>query len=85
MPNNLKLPDYHRLDIGFNFRKTTKRGNESIWNLSVYNVYCQMNPFITYIDADYEFTKENLFGFNFTGEAFGIIPILPSFSYTLKF
>ena len=85
MPNNLKLPDYHRLDVGFNFRKTTKRGNESIWNLSIYNVYCHVNPFITYIDADYEFTKDNMYGFNFTGEAFGIIPILPSFSYTLKF
>jgi hypothetical protein len=85
MPNNIKLPDYHRLDVGFNFRKTTKRGNESIWNLSIYNVYCHMNPFISYIDADYEFTKDNLYGFNFIGEAFGIIPILPSFSYTLKF
>lgn len=85
MPNNIKLPDYHRLDVGFNFRKITKRGNESIWNLSIYNVYCHMNPFITYIDADYEFTKDNLYGFNFIGEAFGIIPILPSFSYTLKF
>ena len=85
MPNNLKIPAYHRLDVGFNFRKTTKRGNESIWNLSIYNAYCHMNPFMTYIDSDYEFTKDNLFGFNFTGEAFGIVPILPSFSYTLKF
>lgn len=84
-PNNLKLPDYHRLDIGFNFRKTTKRGNESIWNLSIYNVYCHMNPILAYLGEDYEFTEDNLYGFRFTGEAFGIIPVLPSFSYTLKF
>jgi len=84
-PNNIKTPDYHRLDIGFNFRKTTKRGNESIWNLSLYNAYCNMNPTFNYIDTSYEFTKENLTGLKFTGEVFGIIPIIPSFSYTLKF
>lgn len=84
-PNNLKLPDYHRLDVGFNFRKTTRRGNESIWNLSIYNAYCNMNPIIAYIEDRYEFTKENPKGLQMTGEAFGIIPIIPSFSYTLKF
>ena len=84
-PNNLKLPDYHRLDVGFNFRKTTKRGNESIWNLSIYNAYCRINPIVAYLGEDYNFTEENITGFNFIGEAFGIIPIIPSFSYTLKF
>ena len=84
-PNNIKSPDYHRLDIGFNFRKTTKRGNESIWNLSLYNAYCNMNAVMMYLSPSYEFTKENLTGLNYTGEAFAFIPIIPSFSYTLKF
>ena len=85
VPNNIKLPCYHRLDLGFNFRKTTKRGNESIWNLSIYNVYCNMNPIVAYMDEMYEFTKENMTGLKFVGEAFGIVPVIPSFSYTLKF
>ena len=85
MPNNLRLPDYHRLDVGFNFRKTTKRGNESVWNLSVYNAYCRVNPLLAYIGSDYNFTQDNLYGFEYIGEAFGLVPILPSFSYTLKF
>lgn len=84
-PNNLKIPDYHRLDMGFNFHKTTRRGNESVWNLSLYNVYCRMNPIIAYMATSYDFTEENITGFGFSGEAFGIIPIIPSFSYTLKF
>lgn len=84
-PNNLKLPAYHRLDVGFNFRKTTRRGNESIWNLSLYNAYCYPNTFIAYIDRSYDFTKENLMGYKFVGESFGIVPLLPSFSYTLRF
>lgn len=76
-PNNLSLPDYHRLDLGMNFKKTTRKGNESIWNVSIYNAYCRMNPMfadITY--NDYEATK---------GITYGIVPIIPSFSYTLKF
>ena len=84
-PNNLRIPDYHRLDIGFNFHKTTKRGNESIWNLSLYNAYCRMNPLLSQIEKYYDFTEENLIGLTYVGVAYGIIPIIPSFSYTLKF
>ncbi len=77
-PNNVRMPAYHRLDLGFNFRKTTRRGNESIWNLSVYNAYCRMNPMFASVQYDPEKGK-------FTGKANGIIPIIPSFSYTLRF
>ena len=76
-PYNLILPSYHRLDLGANFRKTTKRGNESIWNVSIYNAYCRMNPMFADIVTD---DAGNTYGV-----ATGIIPIIPSFSYTLKF
>ena len=90
-PNNLQMPDYHRLDIGFNFRKTTKRGNESIWNLSFYNAYCRMNPFVAMVALEYDdIYNENWADFRPvkyrpTGYVYGIIPIVPTFSYTLKF
>ncbi|MBO5876323.1 MAG: TonB-dependent receptor, partial [Bacteroidales bacterium] len=71
-PNNATLPDYHRLDVGFNFHKTTRRGNEAIWNLSIYNVYCRMNAMVVWALRD-------------RYEAVGLVPILPTFSYTLKF
>lgn len=71
-PNNATLPDYHRLDVGFNFHKTTRRGNEAIWNLSIYNVYCRMNAMVVWDLRD-------------RYEAVGLVPILPTFSYTLKF
>ena len=41
--NNLRLPASHTLNLGFNFHRRHTRG-ESIWNLSVYNVYNHMNP-----------------------------------------
>jgi hypothetical protein len=44
-----------------------------------------MNPIIAYMGDSYDFTEENITGFNFVGEAFGMVPLIPSFSYTLKF
>ena len=76
-PNNVNLPDYHRLDLGANFRKTTKRGNESIWNIGVYNAYCRKNVVFVAIS---EREDKSLYG-----EGRAIFPIIPSFSYTLKF
>lgn len=79
-PYNHKLPDYHRLDVGFNFRKTTGKGNESIWNLSLYNAYCRMNPMFAMLDDyhmdDIPYAQLRIFS---------LIPIIPSFSYTLRF
>ena len=80
-PNNVKLPDYHRLDLGFNFVKNTKRGNISIWNLSVYNAYCRINP-ITALD---EYLSHDRVVIAVYGLGTGIVPIIPTFNYTLKF
>lgn len=77
MPNNVSLPAYHRLDVGINFRKITKRGFERIWNISLYNAYCRMNPL-------YATVQQNPDG-TFVGKAHGVFPVIPSFSYTLKF
>ncbi len=83
-PYNYKLADYHRLDIGFNFRKTTKRGNESIWNLTLYNAYCRMNPMFTMMD---HYRPDSHKPDEFTTELkeLAAIPIIPSFNYTLRF
>lgn len=76
-PNNVTLPSYHRLDIGANFRHTTKRGYERIWNISIYNLYSRMNALYGKVEQRADGT--------FKGTAVGVFPIIPSFSYTLKF
>ena len=86
-PNNITLPAYHRLDVGFNFHHTTKHGHERIWNLSVYNAYCHLNPL--WVDIEYKELKENKVDLNghesFSVKTRGYIPIIPSVSYTIKF
>lgn len=76
-PYNQKMPDYHRLDLGCSFHRTTRRGNESIWNISIYNVYCRMNPIIM--------TFAHLDDGQVAAKVYSMVPVVPSFSYTLKF
>ena len=91
-PNNVSLPDYHRLDAGVNIHTRTRKGREAIWNISVYNVYCRINPlFATIRESN---PSRDIYSIDiphpvrvasFIGSGVGIIPILPSFSYTCKF
>ena len=76
-PNCLSLPLYHRLDLGFNFKHTTRKGHEAIWNVSVYNAYCHLNTM-------YAKVKQANDG-SISAKAKGYIPIIPSVSYTIKF
>lgn len=76
-PYNAKMPDYHRLDLGCNFHKKTRRGNERIWSVNIYNVYCRMNPIMM------TFSHQEDGGI--AAKVYSIVPIIPSFSYTIKF
>ncbi len=78
--NDIRLEDYHRLDISLDFVKIKRSGNQRTWNVSVYNVYNRLNPFAYY-------PKD---GINGSSQYRGItrltlLPILPSISYIYKF
>ena len=72
--NNFKMPDYHRLDLGATCHLPDKKhpGWQHTLNISVYNAYCNFNPFLVYPRGN-QLYKLSLF------------PILPSLSYTFKF
>ena len=76
-PNNAKMPDYHRLDIGMNYKKKIRNRCESIWNISIYNVYCRLNPFI----MGFSYAEDG----RIVANVRSFIPIIPSFGYTIKF
>jgi len=75
--NNYRLPAYHRLDLGMNFRKQKKHG-ERVWNISIYNVYNRQNPFIVMRGLDETTGTVQL-------QQVSIFPIIPSISYGFKF
>ena len=74
--NSDEFPDYHRLDLGFNFYSDYKWGKTKL-TLGVYNVYGRVNPL--YID---EFVNADL---TTEYQQFFLFKFLPTFSYGISF
>ena len=72
--NNFQTAAYHRLDVGFNFKKQLKKGERNIY-LGVYNLYNRQNPYYYYFKTSNG--ERNLYQYS-------LFPIIPSFSYTYK-
>ncbi len=84
--NNFRYDNYHRFDLGMNFHKITKRGNQRTWNISIYNVYNRLNPFYVYVwdESTYNPDTGGWKTKNVLRQA-TLFPIIPSVSYTIKF
>jgi hypothetical protein len=80
--NSYRMPNFHRLDVGFNFKKKKSWGSR-LWSVGLMNTYGRQNPFFLYFED-----REN----DQTGETerslrqFSLFPIpLPYVRYTVKF
>ncbi|MCF0164938.1 MAG: TonB-dependent receptor plug domain-containing protein [Bacteroidales bacterium] len=73
--NMYTMPDYHRLDIGFNWHLYHKFGKSKI-NFSLYNAYNRLNPYHIYQSRETGVEK-------FIGTC--LFPILPAISYSYEF
>jgi hypothetical protein len=88
--NNVRLPDYHRLDIslrmnGRKFRGGRQRKNSDYWVLAFYNVYARRNPFSVYF-AQGEGRAPQGQAIDSQATQLAIIgTIVPSISYNFKF
>lgn len=78
--NNVRLPAYHRLDIGMSIFKKLKNGAKTIWNFSLYNAYCRMNA-MTIKKDDFVGVDDPSRSF----QKFSLIPVVPSVSWTYEF
>ena len=84
--NNYQLPAYHRLDLGIKIYRPKKKGRMGIWTVSIYNVYSRMNPFMIYKSDKTIPDPGSPYGKNVpVFKTIGIMPIIPSISYTYKF
>jgi len=89
--NSSRMKNYHRLDLGFTCKKTTRRGNRAEWNFSVYNAYCRRNPNSYY----YNTTSDPYFTgpWSYDGKTYqplkmyqiSFFPIIPTVSYKVYF
>ncbi|MDL2255437.1 TonB-dependent receptor, partial [Parabacteroides sp. OttesenSCG-928-K15] len=79
--NNYRLDPYHRLDLGVSYYTSRTKKRYSIWNLSLYNAYNQMNPFLVTTD----FKDDPYYGEKRVLKKITLFPVIPSISYTYKF
>lgn len=80
--NSFRMPDYHRLDISISYNAHKHKTWESVWELSVYNVYNRMNPFFIYYEISgdvYEYKQK------VKAKQITLYPILPAISWKIKF
>ncbi len=79
--NSSRMPAYHRMDIGVNFRKE-KRWGERVISTGAYNVYSRLNAFYLYIDDKWDY---------YSGERekalyqVSLFPIIPYIRYSFSF
>ncbi|KAF2334418.1 TonB-dependent receptor [Flavobacterium daemonense] len=77
--NKYRIPDYYRLDIGFNIEGNhkIKKLSHSFWNISIYNVLGRNNPYSIFFvttDGQIKAYKTSIFS----------VPI-PTITYNVKF
>lgn len=89
--HNYQLPPYHRLDVGLTIYRPKVKGRMGIWQVGLYNAYCRMNPLYIIKDG----RRGNYYPLSNTpGQSYvyhpvfkqvGIVPVIPSVSYTYQF
>ena len=72
--NNMRLPLYHRLDLGLEKAGFTKKGRPSRLVINIYNVYARQNPVYIYYDP-------------YRGKTYqkSLFSIIPSLTYSVDF
>lgn len=88
--NNLRMPDYHRMDISFSKEFLTRRKKHpATISFGAFNVYSRINPFYVTLDNFKSFGGRNGLGNSLgyvskykSGTLFGIVPFI---NYSVKF
>ncbi|MDR3140360.1 MAG: hypothetical protein LBU37_01315 [Tannerellaceae bacterium] len=81
--NNVRLPAYHRLDLGLTIYRPLKNGRMGIWNISLWNAYCRMNPIAIRTRTMYSDSDKRKISPRF--QVIGLFPLILSVSCTYKF
>jgi len=84
--NNGKMSDYHRLDISLSKTWTSKRKNTKTFQISIYNVYNRANAMRLFAVSEPKYNDKNeVIGYKYKMVQRSFLPIIPSFSFSIKF
>ena len=81
--NDFRMKPFHHLDIGVQFIKPHNKNNgQSIFEISIYNLYNHHNPFFYFIGESY---NQQTHQWSTQLQSLSIFPIIPTFTYHFKF
>ena len=81
--NDFRMKPFHHLDIGVQFIRPHKKNNgQSIFEISIYNLYNHHNPFFYFIGESY---NQRTHEWTTQLQSLSIFPIIPTFTYHFKF
>lgn len=84
--NNGKFPDYHRLDIGFIYKKNKKKNRKVEWSFNIYNAYNHQNTNYLSFDKRPIFDDQQNFLYSVRNvTSVNLFTIIPSLSYKYIF
>jgi hypothetical protein len=84
--NSARIKDYHRLDLGFTYEKTSKKGRRELWTFSVYNAYNRSNPNAYFYDDNRNYDeRENRVYKPLKLYQISFFPLIPTASYKVFF
>lgn len=79
--NAQRMPNYHRLDVSVNYKKTTKRNNQNIWSVGLYNAYNRANPYYIFFEIRGNLEQYYL---DIEKQEMSLFPILPYIAWSIN-
>lgn len=79
--NSLRLPAYHRLDIGASFVLKDNEKRYSDLNFSIYNLYSRQNPYFIYDNVNFSDRGD----VTIQARQVSLFPILPTITWNFKY
>lgn len=84
--NNYRMPNYHRIDLGFVKKWNSEKNREKQVSIGFYNAYNQANPYYLDVQRRDQYDKNyDVIGYNNKLLRIGILPIMPYLTYTIKY
>ena len=80
--NNYRMPAYHRLDLGINWDRRSRRNRTVTWSVGAYNAYNRRNPY--YLDVNGSKVLQTKGTFDYRLYSIGFVPIIPYVGYVAK-
>jgi len=83
--NNFRMRDFHKLDVVWHRKATTKRGHIRTFSFGVYNAYFRRNPFVMVVSHSQEVQPDGSTMPVVTVKEVSYFNFMPYFNYKLEF